>query len=396
MHTLDRYILGEFIKKFLLIFLLFAVIMLLKNVLGELGYMLGRNAKPVFIVLFFLYSLPIDLVQVTPVSVILAMMFSIGALAKRKEILAMHACGVSYSRMAVPLGVAVVLITLGVYVFNETMLPHCWRRVRFIEKVEIKGQASTGLTRERNITTKGKGNRFYTMKSFDSEERRMENPTITDLMVTPDGHRSIAQRIDAEYADLLDEKPGEQAPGAAEAAVDAPPGELERQRYWQFHNATVIRFDAEGRLTERREYDEILILMEEDLDRFLATNKKDQEMNSLELYEFVRIQGERNKGRYYRRLLTEFHSKLAFPLATFILGMLGFTFAIRSSIRSIVVEFGLAIACIVLWYAFFASAPRLGRFGFVPPFVAAWYANIVFLLVLAWRFRDLERVPNVR
>ena len=122
MHILDRYILGEFLRKFFFLLLLFAVIMLMKNVR------------------------PIDLIQVIPVSVILAMMFSVGTLAKRKEILALHASGVSYWRMSMPLAVTVVLITLGVFAFNESVLPYCWQRVRYIEKVEIKGEPTYGPT----------------------------------------------------------------------------------------------------------------------------------------------------------------------------------------------------------------------------------------------------------
>lgn len=391
MSTLDRYILGEFLKKFFLILGLFAIIMLLKNVLGELGYFISKSPDPVFVVLFFVYSLPIDLIQVIPISVILAIMFSIGAMAKNKEILAIHASGVSYHRIAMPLAVVIALITIGVFVFNETVLPFCWQKVRYIEKVEIKGEPSTRLTRERNITTKGKGNRFYTMRSFDSVARRMEEPTITDIIEGPGGIRTIGLRIDADFADLLNED----AKSTGSHNLVANEDSESNKRYWRFHDAIVTRFTPEGGLAEQKEYAQIDILMEEDLDRFLATNKKDQEMNALELYEFVTIQGERNKGKYYRRLRTEFHMKLAFPLSTFILGMLGFTFAIRSSIRSIVVEFGLAILCVIVWYGMFGSANRLGRFGFVPPTVAAWYANVFFIFFLGWRFRELERVPNI-
>jgi lipopolysaccharide export system permease protein len=389
MKILDRYILAEFLKKWISILTLFALILLLKNLLGDMTDLLKDKPQPVQVVLFFAYSLPLDLIEVVPISVILAMMFSIGAMAKRKEILAMHACGVSYTRLAVPLAVIVALLTLGVFYCNEKVLPECSFQSRYIEKVEIKKISPSTLSRRKNITTKGKGDRFYTMKSFNSETNRMEQPTITDLFTSPVGGRTIQLRIDAESAELIEQK---EEPAAADnkgssSGKGAP-------RLWRFYDATVIEFDAQGKLLERRQADVIDIPMEEELNRFLATNVREKEMNFSELREFARVQGERSKGEYYRRLRTEMFAKLAFPLAVFLLGMLGYTFAVRSSIRSLVYEFGMAILCVVLWYTCFGSAPRLGREGFVPPFVAAWYGNILFTALLVWRFRQLERIPT--
>lgn len=389
MKILDRYILAEFLKKWVSILALFALILLLKDLLGEMTDLLKEKPQPVQVVLFFAYSLPLDLIEVVPISVILAMMFSIGAMAKRKEILAMHACGVSYTRLAVPLAVIVALLTLGVFYCNERVLPECYFQSRYIEKVEIRKLSPSTLSRSKNITTKGKGNRFYTMKSFNRDINRMDQPTITDLFTSPAGSRTIQRRIDAESAELIERKEEPAAPAdnkESSSGKDAP-------RLWRFYNATVIEFDAQGNLLERRQADEIEIPMEEELNRFLATNTREKEMNFSELREFARVQGERSKGEYYRRLRTGMFAKLAFPLATFLLGMLGYTFAVRSSIRSLVFEFGMAILCVVLWYTCFGSASRLGREGFVSPFVAAWYGNILFTALLVWRFRQLERIP---
>ncbi|NQU43777.1 YjgP/YjgQ family permease [bacterium] len=382
MRILDRYILGEFLKKFFAILVLFALILLLKDVLGELAEVLSHDPAPYWVVMFFLNRLPLELVQVIPVSVILAMMFGVGAMAKRKELLAMHASGLSYLRLAVPLLVAAILLTALVFYVNDRVLPGCWLRARYIEKVKIKGEPHTKLTTAKNITTKGKGSRFYTMERFDSQANLMEAPTITDVGTSPVGVRVMRRRIDADWAEYL----GEKVPD------DEPEGR--KRLFWRFHNAIVMRFDEYGRLAERRHYDTTEIAMEEDLDRFLATNRRDQEMNFAELREFVAIQGERNQGEYYRRLKTEMYGKAAFPLAVFFLGMLGYTFAVRSSIRSLVLEFGLAILCIVFWYAFYGSANRLGRMGIMPPILAAWYGNVLFFFLLLWRFRRLEKVPR--
>lgn len=388
---LDRYILKEFFKKFGALFLLFGLILLLKDILGELGYVLSKEPEFLHVILFFVNRLPIELIQVVPISVILAIMFSIGSMAKRKEVLAIHASGVSYTRMAIPLALAVFSITLMVFAVNEYVVPGCWVRARYLEKVEINRRSESVLTKEKDITTKGKGNRFYAMKSFESSDRRkrMERPIITDVMVAESGHRTIRFRIDAKYADLLKESENRSD------ILNPEFWEIEKgEHFWRFYDATVMMFDKEGRLIAQEVHEQVDIPMEEDLDRFLATNKREAEMNFAELGEFVAIQGERNQGEYYRRLKTQLHAKLAFPLATFLLGMIGYSFAVHSSIRSLVWAFGKAILCVVLWYTFFGSADRLGRMGFVHPALAAWYGNILFAGFLLWRFHVLERVPR--
>jgi lipopolysaccharide export system permease protein len=391
MKILDRYILVEFLRKWFAILAFLALVLLLKSVLLELTELLKEKPGALQVILLFAYNFPLDFIQVIPVSVILAVMFSIGAMAKRKEILAIHACGVSYTRLAVPLALTVSLITGGVLYCYEQVLPECFIQSRSIEDA-IKNKSKKGnapaRSRKENITTKGKGDRFYTMKNYYREINRMEWLTITDLFTAPSGARTIQRRIDAESAEMVEAPTpanGANNDGETTASLGA--------RLWRFRNVTVLQFDAKGKLVERSHYAEKVLPMEEDLNRFLATNTKEKELNYAQLREFVRIQGERSQGDYYRRLKTEMYAKLAFPFATFLLGMLGYTFAVRSSIRSLVFEFGMAIICVVLWYTFFGAAQRFGRMGFMPPFLAAWYGNILFAALLAWRFRDLERIP---
>lgn len=390
MHILDRYLLGEFLKKFFSLLFFVAVLLVLKEVLGRPAYL--HATEWYYVVVFFSNKMMTELIQVVPICVILGMMFSIGALAKRKEILAMHASGLSYNRLALPLVVPICFLTLGVFLVNEFVVPDCWRRARRIEQVEIKGRDLSVITMNDNITTKGKGDRFYTMESFDSEFGLMERPTITDVDTTRDGHRSLRFRLEAQWAEYL-------APAGGGAVEDRD----KTEGLWRFHHYTVLRFDEDGKVVSREGSDDddaepfMDLVLERDLNRFLSTNRKEKEMDVFELYEFSRVQGERNRGPYYLRLRTAMWSKMAFPFSVFFLGLLGYTFAVQSSIRSLAMEFGLAILCIALWYTFFGSAPRLGRgdFWMLPamPFAAAWYGNALFLIFLVWQWRKLERVP---
>lgn len=383
LKILDRYLLREFLRAFGIIVGAFALMMLLKELFGELATLLSYEPPLYAVLVYFVNVLPGSLMEVVPLAVMLSMMFSIGAMAKNKELLAMHAGGISYLRVARPLGVAMLLIAALVFVANERLVPRCEERCRYAEKVLIKGEGRSVISRNKNITTKGKGNRFYTMKSFDSELKRMERPTIMDL--APGGH-NLSLRIDAEEAWLVSRQ---------EEHKDADGQTVGKRRrdYWRFNKA--VRYTFKNDELERREYFETLeIPMEEDLELFLATNKRDQELNFRELAQLVEVQGSRSKGEYYKSLKTDLHTRLSFPLGIFLLGMVGYTFAVRSSIRSLVFEFGMALLCVVFYYMFSIAGEKFGAMGVVHPVLAAWFTDIVFFSFLVYRFRGLERVPR--
>jgi len=225
------------------------------------------------------------------------------------------------------------------------------------------------------------------MKSFDSVDKVMENPIITELA---DNGYSMKMRLDADRAEMVTH--GSDLAGSATLAQKADEENL--RRYWRFHNAVRRTFDENGAMIKREEFRELEIPMEEDLERFLATNKKASEMNFSDLRETADIQAARGKGEYYFGVRTELYNRLSFPFAAFLLGMIGYTFAVRSSIRSFVLEFGVALVCAALYYTLMILGHRAGTTGFLPPAVASWYTDVLFFSFTIWRFWDLHQVPR--
>lgn len=378
MRTLDRYILGEYLKALGLILAVVVSVLVLNEMLSTLGEVLLSKPGLWYVVLYLVYSVPPGLYEILPVTAIIAMMFSVGMMAKRKELLAIHASGIGYLRVAMPLIGFLVVFTMATYLIGEFVLPYCARRAEFIEEVRFKGKKAYSLTRNRNITTKGKGNRFYTLKSFESSSGVMEHPTILD--VADDG-RNLRMRIDAAW-------------GLPVRDPDAPPRGENESQVWRFHHAVRFRFDEDGRLVDREEFDSLDLTLEPNTARYLDTSLSEESMSFSALHEAVEIQGERLKSEYYLDLKTALHAKLAFPLASLLLGLIGYTFAVRSSIRSLVLEFGLALVSIVVFYALIAVGERLGRSGMVAPAVAGWMTTACFVVYLVWRVLDVHRVPR--
>jgi lipopolysaccharide export system permease protein len=384
MKILDRYLLREFLRTFLGILLVLSVILVLKEVLRRLTSIVTEAPALRPTLLFFVYALPSDIVFAVPTTVILAIMFSLGSMAKRKEILAIHSSGVSYTRIALPLAGALVLITAGLYACGEWVVPVCQERAYYIQRVVFEGKDSSVLTRNHNITTKGVGNRFYTMSGFDSATNTMDHPTITDRS---DDGRTIQLRIDAETAQLVDRDADGQWQAVIVPQADHPYS-------WDFRNAVRIDFGENGTI-HREQFDRIQIPMEDNLNRFLATNKNTDQMSAGELHQRSQVESQRSPGGdQYLKYVTNLHYRLAFPAATLLLGLIGYTLAVRSSIRSLVFEFGMALVAIGAYYALLFFMQKMGRNGVLPPVLALWAPNALFLCIALWRFHELERVPR--
>jgi lipopolysaccharide export system permease protein len=85
------------------------------------------------------------------------------------------------------------------------------------------------------------------------------------------------------------------------------------------------------------------------------------------------------------RYLTLLHTKIAAPFAALIMVLLGIPFALRNS-RSGGIAMGIG-ASIAIGFAYFivnAVLLSYGRSGVLPPVVAAWGANCMFMLGGVW------------
>ncbi len=386
MKILDRYVLGEFLRTFLMILGLLTILLLMKEVFAKLPVVMKESPPFLDVLLFFAFAIPAEIIFAIPTTVILAMMFSIGMMAKNKEALAIHASGISYGRLAQPLCIALIVITALTYLGSEFLVPVCQEKSFRIQKGTFEKKEESFFSRNKNVTTKGVGNRFYTMKNFDSGENVMEFPTITEL--SEDGGH-VLRRYDAESAQLV-----EQDEKGEWVAVKSP--EKDHEYQWMFVNGSYREFDpnTEYQIKDYQMFERKLIPMEENLDRFLSTNRKSSQMTLQDLWHQTVIEAKRGQSEYYNHLIGQLHDRIALPLATFLLGMLGYTFAVRASIRSLVREFGFALTSIVLYYALKEFFGRMGDTGTLSPVVAAWLTTVLFILAIIWNFKRLNQVPG--
>ena len=106
--------------------------------------------------------------------------------------------------------------------------------------------------------------------------------------------------------------------------------------------------------------------------------KKSDEMGFGELYRYIqKVESEGYDAVKYR---TDLHAKFAFPLVCVIMSLAGIGIAVRGTVKgSMHISIALGIGLAFLYWVFSSFCMSLGYAKILPPVVAAWVANVVFL-----------------
>ena len=353
---IDKYLIREFFYVLSGVFFIVAVVLLVYRVIESYEDIMIHKPGFVYIIAYFFFSLPFMIFQTIPMMIAIAIVYAVGHIARKKEILAVVSSGVNPFRIAFPLLAVGFVLSFVTFYFDEIIVPYCEERARFIYKVYIEEKGENIITRNKDIFVKGEGTRFYVMKDFDSKTNTMTKPTIIDI--EQEGG-FLKQRIDAEKAELV------QLDGNKNA--------------WKFTKFVRYLYDKNGRLkTAEQSEDNILVPMEENLEKFLSHRKKSEEMNYLELRNYLDIL--RKRGEDIHDLATDLNLKLAFPFACLIVILMGFCFAMKAQSHTLLYSFGAGIGVVIIYYAGIVLFQGLGHHAVLTPFFAAWIPNLIFAL----------------
>ena len=160
--------------------------------------------------------------------------------------------------------------------------------------------------------------------------------------------------------------------------------EAEEARYtpngWILLNGHHRQF-LEGDTAERVQFTEQLIkipLIPDDFSSSLIGNSETMTFREIQNY----LGRFRHEGFSFTRLLTDYYGRVAFPLVTIVMVVVGIALSLRrSGVRGGSMAVGIGQAFIVgfCYWTTHSVAIALGRGGALAPMLAGWMANAVFL-----------------
>ena len=345
MITLDKYILKEFSKIFALILVSLIGLYLIADFFERIRMFLSNHATLGQMVSYSLLSIPMILSQMTPVAVLLGTLLSFGILSKNCEITAMKANGISLYRISLPVIILSFVVCIAVFLLSEVITPYTNQKVKHIKFVEIQKRDGLGSFKQNQVWYRGK-NGIYNFSMFDPRTNTLKGIKVSLF----DREMNLYKKIDAKEAKW--ENDG-----------------------WVFRDLLVTTFPEGGFPSLEKEPSRIIDLPERPED-FMAVQKDTDEMGLVELSSFIKkISTEGYDTITYR---TDMHGKIAFPLVSVILAILGISFSLKSE-RSGGISQGIGTGIIIgfSYWIVFAFAISMGRAGTIPPMLAAWAANLI-------------------
>jgi len=358
MTTIDRYILKEFAKTFCLVVVSLIALYLIVDFFERIRMFASNRASLSQICAYFIFSIPMILSQMLPIGVLLSSLITFGIFSKHSELTAMKANGISIYRAGAPVIVIAVIIALFSFFLNECITPLSNQKVKRIKHVEIQKRMHSGTFTQNQLWYRGK-DAIYNFDVFDPAEWVVRGIRITYL----DIHMRITKRIDARKALWIN--------GA-----------------WIFYDVLITTFHQNGFPVVEKKVSLPVDLPEKPSD-FMIVQKDTDEMGYGELKDYIsKLQREGYDTTRYR---ADLHGKIAFPLVSVILGILGICFSSKTERNGgVASSMGIGIVIGLTYWIIFAFSISLGSSGALPPLLAAWTANIFlgfFAAVMFFRIR---------
>jgi LPS export ABC transporter permease LptG/LPS export ABC transporter permease LptF len=353
---LDDYVLREFLTNFALVEVSFVLLSLIFSFFELMGDII-RNHSPLSIVLEYLLNLTPSMVYtITPLSVLIAVLVTIGVFQRSNELTAMKATGTSLYRVIVPIFVIAAILSIALFSFDQLYLPTANRRQEALRST-IKGRpARTFLRPDRQWIfgerKPGVPERIFYYEFFDPTDNQFANLTIFEFQ--PDSFQ-LARRIFA-------------------ANVHWEPHLHE----WVFENGWERTFE-DGAISSYMTFDvHVFPQIAETPQYFKKEDLQSSEMTFTELARY--IHDLRQSGFDTVPLRVQLDKKLAYPLVTLVMALLAVPFALsmgrRGSLTGIAVAIGVAIAYWVAAGLFEA----MGNVNTLPAVLAAWSPDVLFAL----------------
>jgi len=352
MKILREYILGEFLKPFFACFVLFITLTWIIDLFDHLDEIVKAKV-PLFVLCDYYFSLtPFIFVNIAPIIIILATIFTLSSLNRNSEIMAIKAIGINlWTIIWIFLGFGVLMCVLS-FCVNEVVKPDAYLHSLSLKEQYFKASANLEKNKiMKDVTLYGSSNRIFIINSYDVKRQQINNIMISEN----DTNNQLSRQIIAKKAQWMD-------------------------GFWIFYDAIISEFDNGTLKGEPTHFDEKIVLIDEKPRDIKRANLQPDLMSYWQLKKYIRRL--QSGGFKANKELVTLYSKVAFPLANFILIFFAVPFTLtRSRSETLFAGIATSIGISFSYWGVNALSLSLGKVGFLPPMLSAWLTNILFLFI---------------
>jgi LPS export ABC transporter permease LptG len=357
-RIVDRLIVRDLARQFAFVTLGMTVVFLVFTLFELIGSIVENRIPFGIVAGYIAYLSPQVVNYMVPLAVLVAVMVTFGIMASGSQIVALKASGQSIYRLAIPVFVLAAIVSAGLFLLENYILPTSNR-----QQEELRQQIKSGQEPARTVYQtdrrwfSGKESRIFNFKSYDRVKREFASFSVFDL--DPESFQIVRRTY------------------ATRATWDA------ERSTWVLAFGWDLTF-REGRVLLNDPFRTLDLDTAEGPDYFERTAAEAANLNYGQLSHQISELSE--SGFDVLDLRLQLQQKIAFPMTCLVMALVGLPFAFsvgkRGALYGVAVGLGIGL---VFWGAL-GLFGQMGRYEILPPLFAAWGPNLLFGAMGAYLF----------
>lgn len=371
MRLLDRYLLREFLIPLGYCLCGFLTLWIFFDLFAEMNEFQSRKMLARDIVEFYLVSMPAILAVILPITVLLALLYTLTNHSRNHEITAIRAAGISLWRLCTPYLAVGLLASVALFALNELVVPdssEAGDRIKIRREPKPAGSLAPNQVSKFGFTNSRDGDRKWLIGIYNTDSAEMNDVHV--IWKLPDGS---SRWVKADRAVRSNDE-------------------------WKFFNVQEYNEPPESRAllvpimqTNVMVFPEFTETPEEikseikisgaDRPQRSGTGLKLPELSIREILSYLSLHPQPQRQN---ELYTRLYGRLAAPWTCLVAVLIAIPFGAGGGRRNVFVGVASSIAICLFYYFLQPLCLTFGSAGYLPPWLAAWLPNLVFGLAGLW------------
>jgi len=349
LQILDIYVLRGWLFYFVILLITFTDVYIIFDFFQVLGDIVRNQISARVVVDYYWFLLPQVVYLMLPLSILVATLVNFGLLTKTNQVTAIKSAGVSLYRLSVPVLAVTALLSAGMFLFADRVLPETNQRQNGFRN-QIKGKPAQTFYRPGHQWIFGTSSRIYNYTFFDPDQNVFANFSVFEF--DPATFR-MTRRLQAARAFWEGSIHGWILENGWER-------DLTGDRVTDYMPFSVATFKE---LTEEPGY-------------FKKEVKPSEQMSAIELRRYIADLSQ--SGFDVVRLSVQFYRKFSFPLIAFVVTLIGIPFSFTMGGKGALTGIALSIGVAIVYWSISSLFEAMGNLNQLPPAMAAWSPDILF------------------
>jgi len=382
MKIIDRYILKSHIGPFILAFITIVFVLVLQFLAGFSDRFLGKGINIADIAELVMFQSAWMIVFAVPMAVLVAVIMAYGAMTNASEMTVFRASGLSLYRLAVPVLIVAVLLSLLVERFNNVVIPEANYRSKSLMMDIARAKPTFGLT-ENAFSSFIDGYSIFVRKT-DEASKEIRGVVLYDLRNQKSRTMMTAERGVIRFS-----------PDNRFLVMTLFNGEIHQIDQSDYRKYRAMRFGQHrlvfettgfgfSRTSNDRIRGKISELSAGEL-RVAATALQrgivSAERRAASITDAGSLQREQERigadKMQYNKYLIEYYKKYAISVACFVFALAGIPLGVLARRGGFGVGAGISLTLFVLYWSMIIGGEKIAERGLLDPALSVWSANAV-------------------